>query len=124
MVNSMLEDVTDAVMRSVGASDVLVYRRMNGGRFFMVGTPPKGVRPELLADDEPLVAEALRTGLRRMASEDPQPVCGGYIARSAAIVANRPNVIVVLGRRDGCLAGVADEAFLTAAAVAAENLDV
>src|SRR5687768_10051660 len=104
----------------IGATDVLVYRRASGGRFVLTGHAPAGVTGELLVDDEPAVREALRSRVRRIACETRVAVCGGYTACSAAIVCVDRDVIVVLGRRDGCLAGVSDLILLGAAAAAAE----
>ena len=107
------------VLTSTGATDVLVYRRAAGGRFVLTSPQLDGMSADLLLDDEPTVREALTAGLRRVAGERPRPICGGYAARAAAIVAVDVDVVVVLGRRDGCLAGVSDETLVAAAVAAA-----
>lgn len=117
---SVLTDLSD-VLRSIGATDALVYRRAVGGRFVLTVPGPLDVADELMLDDEPLVVSALATGLRRVAAEAPRPVCAGYVARAAAIVAVDRDVVVVLGRRDGCLAGVSDEQLVAVATTAASN---
>ena len=109
----------DHVLHTVGASDVLIYRRAAGGRFALTDVAPQGVSADLLVDDEPYVVRALARGLCRVANEHSGPVCAGYRARAAAIVAVDRDVIVVLGRRDGCLAGVSDDTLIAAAQVAA-----
>lgn len=78
--------------------------------------------PELFLDDEPLAAQAVQRGIRRVASYDARRVFSTYRARSAALVAVRGDVLVVLGRHDGCLAGVDDEELCEAAADAAAVL--
>jgi hypothetical protein len=117
--SSLLHDVPD-VIAAVGATDVLVYRRAVGGRFVLSAPVQHWAAEELLVDDEPAVAAALRHGVHRIAAEQPRAVCAGYVARAAAVIAIDRDVVVVLGRRDGCLAGVAD-AELVAAAEAAAN---
>lgn len=119
MAHSTLACRTQDVLHAVGATEVLVYRRAAGGRFVLTGPLPEGVTGELLLDDEPLVVRALAKGLCRVASEVPRAVCGGYQARAAAVVAVDPDVVVVLGRRDGCLLGVGDLTLVGAAAAAA-----
>ena len=115
LVASDIEQILDVI----GATDALVYRRAGGGRFVLTGAPVAGVTGELLVDDEPLVREALRARVCRVAAEVPRVVCGGYNARAAAVVSVDRDVIVVLGRRDGCLKGVADVELLGAAAAIA-----
>lgn len=119
MAHSALLQGIEQVAASVGAADVLVYRRANGGRFVLTSPPGVPADPELLLDDEPLVAEALRLGVRRTAADQPHRICAGYDARAAAVVAVDADIVVVLGRRDGCLAGVGDAALLWAARMAA-----
>ena len=109
-----------AVRNALGATDMLVYRRAAGGRFVLTGPSPEGVTGELLLDDEPLARQALVDRVRRVASESPISVCGGYRACAAAVVSVDPDVIVVLGRRDGCLMGVSDLVLLGAASDAAQ----
>ena len=112
---------SDQVLDVVGATDALVYRRAAGGRFVLTGPPVPGVTGELLVDDEPLVRDALALRVCRVAAEVPRLVCGGYTARAAAVVSVDRDVIVVLGRRDGCLKGVADVTLLGAAAAIAAS---
>ena len=100
---------------SVGASDVLIYRRAVGGYFVLTGPVRTDVSPDLHLDDEPLVRRAMGGHVIRIAADDPQRICAGYDARAAAIVAVDCDVIVVLGRRDGCLGGVSDAALVRAA---------
>ena len=119
MTHSLVAERNSDVARRIGASDVLVYRRASGGRFVLTGPQLPGVTGELLLDDEPRVTRALRVGVVRVAAEEPIAICGGYAARSAAIVAVDPDVIVVLGRRNGCLAGVSDATLVAAAGAAA-----
>lgn len=107
------------VLTSTGATDVLVYRRAGGGRFVLTTPLDAGLSSDLLLDDEPAVRQALTARLRRVACESPRVICGDYTARAAAIVAVDVDVIVVLGRRDGCLAGVSDETLIAAAVAAA-----
>lgn len=107
------------VLATTGATDVLVYRRAAGGRFVLTSPLHAGPSADLLLDDEPAVREALSSRLRRVAAESPRAICGDYVARAAAIVAVDRDVIVVLGRRDGCLAGVSDETLIAAAVAAA-----
>ncbi len=106
------------VLTTTGATDVLVYRRAGGGRFVRTSPSVAGAAGDLILDHEPAVRRALSSRLRRIAGEYPRPICGGYTARAAAIVAVDVDVIVVLGRRDGCLAGVSDETLLAAAVAA------
>ncbi|HVM20970.1 MAG TPA: hypothetical protein VM307_13510 [Egibacteraceae bacterium] len=108
-----------AAVTAVGATDALVFRRASGGRYVLTTPAPPGIRDELLVDDEPAVQQALTTGVCRVAAEQPRPVCAGYRARAAAVVAVDPDVVVVLGRADGCLAGVDDQALVAAAAAVA-----
>ena len=116
-LDSLVRDVDTA---SIGASDVLVYRRAAGGHFVLTGPVRDDVSADLLLDDEPLVRKALGGHVIRLAADEPLRVCAGYVARAAAIVAVDCDVVVVLGRRDGCLAGVADSALVRVAmAVAA-----
>lgn len=119
MGTTLVASDSDHVLDVIGASDALVYRRAVGGRFVLTGPPVDGVNGELLVDDEPLVREALALRVCRVAAEVPRPVCGGYVARAAAVVSVDRDVIVVLGRRDGCLKGVADVTLLGAAAAIA-----
>lgn len=118
---SVLDDRHD-LLAATGATDVLVYRRAAGGRFALTSPHHMAFFGDLLLDDEPAVREALTLGLRRIAAESPRPICGGYSARAAAIVAVDVDVIVVLGRRDGCLAGVSDETLVAAAVAAAGTI--
>lgn len=117
---SVLGD-TASVLAAIGATEALVYQRVAGGRFTLVGHPPARVRSDLIVDDEPAVADALVHGLRRVACEELREICAGYAARAAAIVAVETDVVVVLGRRDGCLAGVSDDDLLGAARTVARN---
>ena len=117
-----LEDPHD-VLTSTGATDVLVYRRAAGGRFVLTSPLHIGLSGDLLLDDEPAVREALSSRLRRVAAESPRTICADYVARAAAIVAVDRDVIVVLGRRDGCLAGVSDETLVAAAVGAADSIN-
>ena len=115
---SLLSDPA-AALASVGATDIFVYRRASGSRFVLT-TPAHAAAEEICVEDEPAVAAALRSGLRRVASEQPRLLCAGYVARTAAVVAPDRDIVVILGRRDGCLAGVSDLELLAAAqAVAA-----
>jgi hypothetical protein len=118
IANSVLCSAADAARR-VGASDVFVYRRAGGGAFVLTSPVTAPAAEELLLDDEPLVVAALRSGVQRVAGEEPRRLCAGYIGRAAAVVAVDVDVVVVLGRRDGCLAGVADDELVSAACVAA-----
>ena len=108
---------------ALGASDVLVYRRASGGQFVLTGPADPSIAGDLLLDDEPLVCRALGGHVIRLAADEPQRICAGYIARSAAIVAVDCDVVVVLGRRDGCLAGVSDDVLVRAAMAAAATFD-
>lgn len=121
MVHSSVLTSIDEILATIGATDALVYRRGAGGRFVLTGSPRDDVSGELLVDDEPAVQMALAQRVCRVAAEAPRGICGGYRARSAAVVSVDPDVIVVLGRRDGCLAGVADVTLLGAAAAAAAS---
>ena len=121
MVISSVIDTAQDIARSVGATDVMVYRRASGGRFVLTGPIPAGVTGELLLDDEIVVRDAIIVRVRRVASETPVAICGGYTGCAAAIVCVDPDVIVVLGRRDGCLAGVSDLTLLGAASAAADT---
>ena len=110
---------TDDALRRTGATDVLVYRRASGGRFVLTSPAVAAAREDLLLDDEPVVAAAVRYGVRRVVSERPRELCAGYVGRAAAVVAVDVDVVVILGRRDGCLAGVSDVELITAARSAA-----
>ena len=121
MGTTLVASDSDRVLDAIGATEALVYRRASGGRFVLTGPELPGVTGELLVDDEPVVREALRVRVYRVASEWPRPVCGGYAARAAAVVSVDPDVIVVLGRHDGCLKGVADVTLLGAAAAIATS---
>ena len=111
--------VNDDALANVGASDVLVYRRSHGTHFVLTAPAHAAAAEQINVDDEPVIAAALRSGLRRVASEQPRVLCAGYRARTAAVVALDPDVVVVLGRRDGCLAGVSDLELMAAADAAA-----
>lgn len=105
------------------ATEVFVYHRAEGGRFELVGCAGAiDAPPELFLDDEPLAAQAVTRGLRRVASYEARRVFSTYRARTAALVAVRADVLVVLGRQNGCLAGVNDEELCEAAADAAAVL--
>lgn len=116
--SSVLFDPNDALAQ-VGATDVFVYRRASGTRFVLTAPALAAAADQIRVENEPVVAAALRSGLRRVASEQPQLLCAGYVARTAAVVALDRDVVVVLGRRDGCLAAVSDGALIAAAAAAA-----
>lgn len=118
MTISVLSDPQDALAH-VGATDVLVYRRSQGSRFVLSSPPQCQAAGDIVVEQEPVIAAALRSGLRRVASEDARLLCAGYVARAAAVVALDRDVVVVLGRRDGCLAGVSDEDLIAAADMAA-----
>ena len=99
---------------AVRATEAFVYERVEASRYHLLGAVG-GDRPsEVLLDDEPLAASAVREGIRRTASPDRRRVLAGYDARSAAIV-SVGDCLVVLGRRDGCMAGVADEDLIVTA---------
>ena len=119
MAHSTVAELPNGVRTPLGTTDVLVFRRASGGRFVLTGPHPEGVTGELLVDDEPIVRQALADRVRRVACEQPVNVCGGYTACAAAVVSVDPDVIVILGRRDGCLAGVSDHALLEVATDAA-----
>lgn len=121
MGTTLVASENEQTLGVIGATDALVYRRAGGGRFVLTGPPVAGVTGELLVDDEPLVREALRVRVCRVADEVPRLVCGGYTARAAAVISVDRDVIVVLGRRDGCLKGVADVTLLGAAAAIATS---
>ena len=110
-------------LSTVGAEEVLVFTRVSEQRFALEAACAAAARGELLLDDEPLARSALDTGLRRVASPTPRHVCAGYTARSAAIVALTWDLLVVLGRRNGCLAGVPDAELRRAAAGAVAALE-
>lgn len=115
---SLLSHPAAAVVAS-GATDVFVYRRAHGNHFVLTAPAQAAVAEQVCVDDEPVFAAALRSGLRRVASEQPRLLCAGYVARAAAVVAPDRDVIVILGCRDSCLAGVSDLELLLAAEVAA-----
>lgn len=121
MVHSSVLSKVDEILASIGATDALVYRRASGGRFVLTGPPCDDVTGELLVDDEPTVRVALNARVCRVAAETTRGICGGYRARCAAVVSVDRDVIVVLGRRDGCLTGVADVTLLGAAAAVAAS---
>lgn len=103
----------------IGATDVLIYRRSYGTTFVRTAPGHAPAAEQIAVEDEPAVAAALRSGLRRVASEQPKLLCAGYVGRTAAVVAPDRDVVVILGRRDGCLAGVSDLELLAAAQAAA-----
>lgn len=115
---SLLSDPPAALV-NLGATDILVYRRAHGTRFVLTSPAQSVAAEELRVEDEPAVAAALRSGLRRVASEQARVLCAGYVARTAAVVAPDRDVVVILGCRDGCLAGVSDIELLAAAEAAA-----
>ena len=119
---SLLTDPA-AALASVGATDIFVYRRASGSRFVLT-TPAQAAAEEICVEEEPSVAAALRSGLRRVASEQPRVLCAGYVARTAAVVAPDRDIVVILGCRDGCLAGVSDLELLAAAQAAAAAFPV
>ncbi|MPZ72120.1 MAG: hypothetical protein GEU74_02625 [Nitriliruptorales bacterium] len=117
-LGTSLRDVDgDVDAATVRASDVLIFRRAGGGHFVLTGPPRTDVSGDLLLEDEPLAQRALGGHIVRVAAAQLLPVCAGYLARAAAVVAVDRDVIVVLGRRDGCMAGVGD-AVLVRVAVA------
>jgi hypothetical protein len=117
-LTSVLSEPTNAVAH-VGATDILVYRRSQGTRFVLTAPAQAAAAEEFCVEQEPAVEGALRSGLRRVASEQPRLLCAGYVARTAAVVALDRDVVVILGRRDGCLAGVSDVELMAAAEAAA-----
>ena len=99
---------------TVRATEAFVYARQDGGRYHLLGAVGATGPLQVILDDEPLAAAAVRDGLRRTASPDMRRVVAGYYARSAALV-SLGDCLVIIGRRHGCLAGVSDEELLTAA---------
>lgn len=99
---------------TVRATEAFVYTQVDAGRYRLLGAVGATGPEHVTVDDEPLAAAAIRFGLRRTASPDVRRVVAGYDARSAAIVAVGSR-LVILGRRNGCLAGVSDEDLVAAA---------
>ena len=124
MASTSLLSEPAAALAGVGATDVFVYRRAHGSHFVLTTPAHAAAAEEICVDDEPAVAAALRSGLRRVASERPRLLCVGYVARTAAVVAPDRDIVVVLGRRDGCLAAVSDLELLAAAQTAAAAVPV
>ena len=99
---------------AVRATEAFVCTRVAPGRY--VVTDAIGWGPDVVSlDDEPLAAAAVRDGIRRTASPDARRVVAGYKARSAALIAFGIDTLVIIGRRDGCMAGVNDEELIATA---------
>lgn len=121
-ITSLSENLTVALDR-IAASEVFVYRRAAGGRFTLVGHRGRVVAPaEFFLDDEPLAAQAVERGCRRLASYDRRRIVSTYRARSAALISTSADVLVVIGRHDGCMAGCDDRDLYDAARVAVATL--
>lgn len=96
-------------IETVRATEAFVYHRTAAGRYALVSAVGGPAPQSVELDDEPLAAAAVRDGVSRTASYDSRRVVAGYDARSAALVATHPGTLVIIGRRDGCLAGVDDD---------------
>jgi hypothetical protein len=109
-------------IESVHATEAFVYHRTTPGLYALVyavgGPAPQSVH----VDDEPLAAAAVRDGVSRTASYDRRRVVAGYDARSAALVSSNPQTLVIIGRHDGCLAGVDDEDLIAVADAVTESV--
>ena len=85
----------------LGASDVLVFRQVEPGRFLQLGGTGRGAgwagNVELFVASEPAVQKALRGELVRWQAPTPVPVLGPYHARTAALVPVDDDVVVLVG---------------------------
>jgi hypothetical protein len=111
------------VAATVGATDVLVFRRVADERYRNVGGVGRGAEgaaaAELSLADEPLAREALAaTAPRRVARARPNRLAGPYYATGGALVATGEDELVALGPR--LPTEVADHALRAAARRAAE----
>jgi hypothetical protein len=112
-----------AVAATVGAADLLVFRRARGDRYRNVGGVGRGAQwaatAELVASDEPLVQAALAAGTpRRVSRARPNRVAGPYFASAGALVPVGADDLVVLG--PALPLEVSDHALLAAAERASE----
>jgi hypothetical protein len=105
----------------LGASDVLVFRQVEPGRFLQLGGTGRGAgwagNIELFVSAEPAVQRALGGELVRWQADEPTPVLGPYHARHAALVPVDHDVLVLLGSSSTLLTD--DELALRRAAAAA-----
>ena len=98
------------------ASEAFVFTRVAPGRYELTASAGACAAPiQVVLDDEPLAAAAVRDGVRRVASPDRRRVVAGYDARSAVLVSPSADVLVIIGRTGGCLAGVANAELVASA---------
>jgi hypothetical protein len=107
-----------SVAATVGAADLLVFRRSGGDRYRNVGGVGHGARwaaaAELAASDEPLVRAALAAGMpRRVTRARVNRLAGPYFATAGALVPVGPDDLVVLG--PDLPTDISDHALLAAA---------
>lgn len=117
-----------AMAEPVGAAlldgwDTLVFRRLGAGRWAHLGGRGRGEGwagiVEVDAATEPLLADAVRHGVRRVSADEPVHVIGPYWAACAALVAVSTDVVVAWGSPVRCVdADGLDDAELTERSVA------
>jgi hypothetical protein len=96
------QDALAAVAATVGAADVLVFRRGDGTRYRNAGGVGRGAEwagtAELTLDEEPLVREALAAGApRRVVRARANRLAGPYYAVDGALVPIDGSELVVVG---------------------------
>ena len=110
----------------VGATDVLVFRRVAEGHLLHVGGIGRGAgwagNVELSSDDLPTWPRSLRDPVIRWHSPEPVHVLGPYYAREAALLAVSRDLYVLLGTPHGAL-HVDDEALRDLARRAARLIE-
>ena len=114
----------DALATGCSATDLMVFRQVEPGRFLQLGGTGRGAgwagTIELAVAAEPALRAALAGDVVRWAGSDPVPVLGPYHARSAALVAIDHDVAVLLGSDAGRLRGTDDDLRRTAIEVMAQ----
>jgi hypothetical protein len=91
-----------SVAATVGATDLLVFRRVGGDRYRNVGGTGRGAQwaaaAVLVAADEPLARAALAAGMpRRVTRARLNRLAGPYFASAGALVPVGPDDLVVFG---------------------------
>jgi hypothetical protein len=122
------QDALAAVAATVGAADVLVFRRAAGKRYRNAGGVGRGAdwagTAELTLDDEPLARDALAAGApRRVVRARANRLAGPYYAVDGALVPIDGSDLVVIGpqlphdlRPEELVSAAADAARLVAPA--------
>jgi signal transduction histidine kinase len=110
---------------AVGATDIFVFRRIEGGRFAHLGGIGRaegwaGI-VETSFSDCSLAAQAYeRKRPQRIASTEPRRIFGPYYAQGAVAVPVTADLVVVMGCQDRVLPSCCDELLVEAAAIVSE----